>query len=290
MPKYLIKFLSLFIPIKSVRKSFRQKMNKLNAFGDLATVFTEIKTKRDTVVDHKSLCKVIILGSSHGAYGINPEFVGEDCFNLCSNSQDLYTSKRILTYMQKELPNLQKVVICLDVFSKGWNLSRTSAEHICASYQYLYGIDYPLFVDHHNNLKRCKKLDKLDLKVKENKNGYLNPPRLILTNSAEERVKSHLREHNREQTQYCHLTDMIQLCVSKNIDVYILIAPVRKDYQVLIPQNLLLTEAQKLADEKAKVVDFFNDSDFINEDFYDFDHLNPIGCKKLSIKLKGYIR
>ena len=238
MPKFLIQFLAAFIPVKSWRKNFRKKMNRNNLFGDLKTVFTEIKTKRDTVLMHKDSCQIIALGSSHGAYGLNPEFIGKNCFNLCTNSQDLYTSKEVLKYMQQKLPHLKTVLVCLDVFTRGWCLERTSAAHICASYQYLYGIRYPLFKDNHRYLKTCEKLDKQTLQFTANKNGYLYPNPLNLTDSLQTRIQGHLREHNREQSQYHYLTEMIQ-SLGRDINLYILIAPVRSDYQKSLPKNLL---------------------------------------------------
>lgn len=290
MPKIIIRLLSAFIPVKSWRKSFRKKLNRRNLFGDLQSVFTEIKTKRDTCLAHKDSCKTIALGSSHCAYGINPKFISEDCFNLGSNSQDLYTAEHLLKYMQKQLPHLKKVILFLDVFTRGLCLERITAEHICASYQYLYNIHYPLFADKKHHLINCAKLDKRQLNVIENQNGYLMPPKVSCTYSVEERVQGCLREHNREISQYNHLINMIQLLADDKIEMIILIPPVRQDYQALLPHNLLLSDAQQLTKgTNVQVLDFSYDKDFTNDDFYDYDHLNPTGAEKLSIKIKGLL-
>ena len=69
-----------------------------------------------------------------------------------------------------------------------------------------------------------------------------------------------------------------------------LIPPVRSDYQKLVPEGLLSSEVKKLIKgTKAQLFDFSNDLDFSDEDFYDYDHLNPIGAEKLSKKLKGML-
>lgn len=289
MPKFLINLMLAFIPIQAWRKALRKKIRRKSLFGGLGDIFMEIKTKRDIVLAHKDSCNIIALGSSHGAYGFNPEFIGKNCFNLCTNSQDLYTAEKVLRYMLKKLPDLKKVILFVDVFSKGWSLENTSAEHICASYQYLYGIQYPLFNDKHNYLKQCKKLDLKKLIPGENKNGYLNPPKLNFTDSVEARVQAHLREHNRELCQYGHLKNIVSLMEHKDNlgGVFLVIPPYRSDYQKLLFDDLLSSEVKKLIDgTKAQLLDFSKDGDFSDKNFYDYDHLNPTGAEKFSKKLK----
>ena len=289
MYNFLVRILAMFIPVRSWRHAFRKKMNRNAAFGDLENVFTEIKIKRDTVLKNKDICETIILGSSHGAYGINPEFIRNDCFNLCTNSQDLFTAEHVFDYMKKELPHLKNVILIIDVFTRGWCLERTSAKHICASYQYLYGFKYPMFQDEHNYLKQCKKLDRQHLHTTENKNGYLNPPKLLFTDTVESRVNAHMREHNRKESQYHSLKNIVNsTSCEKEITFSILILPTRSDYKKLLPDNLVLNEVKQIIKgTNVKIFDFSNDPDFKDEDFYDYDHLNPHGAEKLSKKLKG---
>lgn len=291
MHKIFVRILAAFIPVKSWRKAFRDKMRRKDIFGDLRSAFTEIKAKRDTVLRHKDSCEIIVLGSSHVAYGINPAFIGPNCYNLGSNSQDLYTARQLLEYLRPQLPKLKKVILCIDVFSRGWCLDRTSAEHICAAYTYLYGINYQLFNDRHNYLKKCKALDNEPLLTVANINGYLNPPKLNFTDTAESRVKLHLKSHNRECSQYAHIENIVKnkdLC--SRLQIILLLPPLRRDYQELLPPNLLANDIRPLiADSTVRVLDFSSDSDFMFDDFYDFDHLNPRGAEKLSKKLKAYI-
>ena len=278
----------MFIPARSWRHAFRKKMNRNAAFGRMENVFAEIKNKRDTVLKNKDICKTIILGSSHGAYGINPEYIGNDCFNLCTNSQDLFTAEQVFDYMKKELPYLKNIVLITDVFSRGWRLECTSAKHILASYQYLYGFKYPMFQDEHKYLKQCKKLDRQHLYATENKNGYLNPPKLQFTDTVEARVKAHLREHNRTVSQYFCLKNMVNSIGYSDGSFMVLILPTRSDYRKLLPDDLVLNEVKQITKgTNVKIFDFSDDPDFKDEDFYDYDHLNPKGAEKLSKKLKG---
>ena len=161
MKKFIIKILCNLIPIKSWRKKLRTKLNRENLFGNLDDIFKEIKNKKETVLNNGISCEIIALESSHGAYGINPEYINKNCYNLCSNSQDLYSGYNVFLYLKDKLPNLKHLILLVDVFSKGWHLENTSAQHICASYKYLYNVNYPLFIDSENYLKKCKKLDKI---------------------------------------------------------------------------------------------------------------------------------
>lgn len=291
MRRFFIKLISIFIPVKSWRKAFRKKMKHKDVFGNLRSVFQTIKVKRDTVLKNKKSCEIIALGSSHGAYGLNPTFIGQNCFNLCSNSQDLYTAEYVFEYMKERLPHLKKVILFFDVFSRGWRLDKTSATNICAAYTHLYGINYPFYEDKENFLKKCRALDKKKLKEFDNENGYLNPKKMGFTETVEDRVNFHLREYNREEPQYEYLKNIIKsIKDDQKINMAILIPPLRQDYQKLLPENLLLNDAKELTKgTKVQIWDFSSDKDFTDDDFYDYDHLSSQGAEKLSKKLKGLL-
>ena len=290
MKKFIIKMLCNLIPVKSWRKKFRAKLNRENLFGGLDDIFNEIKIKKETVLNKANTCEVIALGSSHGAYGFNPEFVNENSFNLCSNSQDLYSGYGIFSYLKENLPNLKHLILFIDVFSKGWHLECTNAKHICASYKYLYDIDYPLFEDDQNYLKKCQKIDKIKLNPSKNSNGYLEPPKLTILDTVQQRVDGHMKEHLREISRYIYIYKIADIVKDKGTKMSIVFPPLRKDYSDLLESKLLLKSIEEMnLSKNIKILDFTNDNDFNDDDFYDYDHLNPKGAEKFSKKLKGYL-
>lgn len=65
-----------------------------------------------------------------------------------------------------------------------------------------------------------------------------------------------------------------------SLEIVLIFPPLRRDYQQLLPPNLLANEIRPLiADSAVRVLDFSSDSDFMVDDFYDFDHLNPRGAE-----------
>ena len=283
MKKFLIKLLLNLIPVRDWRRTLRTKINRDNLFGNLDEVFREIKVKKQTVLDNAKNCETIMLGSSHGAYGLNPIFISDKCYNLCTNSLDLYTISKIIFYYKEKLPNLKNIFLLIDVFSRGWCLEKSSAEHICASYKSVYGIEYPLYKDTKRYLKQCSKLDKLKYCNLKNDNGYLYPPKIDFYGSVKERVDGHLKEHDRSISQYHYITEISEL----GLNIVLIFPPLRKDYENFLKPNFLFDSIKDLEiKNNVRILDFTSDKDFCNDDFYDCDHLNTIGAEKLSKKIK----
>lgn len=288
MPRFVVMALAALLPVRSWRTAFRRKMNGKGPFANLKGAFAEIKAKRDAVLQGGDACRIMVLGSSHGAYGVDPRFIGADCFNLCSNSQDLYTAEQLFMYMRKRLHNLEKVVVLLDVFSRGWRLERTSARHICAAYNYLYGVQYPECRNLKGLLRRCRKLDGREIHVAMNHNGYLAPPRLDLADTVADRVGSHLKNYRRKDSQYVHLDNIVRN--GDGLGIVVLIPPLRSDYRQLLPKGVPQDDARKLlAGTEARVVDLSSDASFTDDCFYDYDHLNSRGAEMLSRKLNDLL-
>lgn len=284
--RFLAKFLSAFIPIKSWRKKVRHIL--MNPFGTLPAIFAEIKLKRDAVAGFKgNEGLVLAVGSSHCAYGFDPSVIdGFAVFNLGANSQDLYTMYHLVHYWIKYADAISKVIVFVDVFHRGSCIAKTSAKHICASYNYLYGIEYPGVKDIGKWVKKCRAFDWTHI-INTNSftNGYLKPPELALfgLGNAEERVRAHMHEHNRQCSQYPWLVKLVSLAKSRAIETVLVVPPLRKAYLQLLPIDL----AKELCELNlsVKILDYSHDEDFCDDDFHDFDHLNDVGAKKLARKI-----
>ena len=299
MKKEIVKFLSCFIPIKKYRKKFRNCFTSkkdqahFDNFIDYVMIigrFLEIKTKMLGLKEYSKNIDTIFLGGSSMAYGINPKYFSENSFNLCSNSQDLFTSFNLYKKIKDELPNLKNIFLNYKIFTRGFDISKSKASRdICSSYKFLYNIDY-LNNNYIDNYKDIYKTLNSSLQVYSSHNGYIelkNPN----CNDPKERARTHIREFNREISQLKWIEKMHHLSMDGGDTVLnIVILPVRKDYKKLCPpHNVIFKEIYDLCKKlNIKIYDFYDDGDFTNEDFYDVDHLNPNGAEKLTKKLKNY--
>ncbi len=91
------------------------------------------------------------------------------------------------------------------------------------------------------------------------------------------------------------LRSLAQFAYEKNIRVLFFTSPAYKAYVQQLDKNQLnktINEAKAITNKYSNTYYFnlLSDSDFDSNDFYDADHLDEIGAKKLSLKLDSLIR
>jgi hypothetical protein len=91
------------------------------------------------------------------------------------------------------------------------------------------------------------------------------------------------------------INDIIKKCKEKNIKVVVVSMPKTHLYSSYLNQNKLqaiFKTCQSFQDHNANAVfylNLFNDKRFIDEDFYDSDHLNEVGAEKCSEIVNQFI-
>lgn len=84
-----------------------------------------------------STIKTLVLGSSHGQYSYIPD---DSEYNIALPSQDLYYNYKIYEKYADKMKNLEEIVLFYSVFSKGFEVEKTSARFICLYYAFLFNI------------------------------------------------------------------------------------------------------------------------------------------------------
>ena len=81
-----------------------------------------------------------------------------------------------------------------------------------------------------------------------------------------------------------NLEKLYNLCKSNNHELFIVIAPARKDYVDNLPdENVLFDKLFKLADKiNLNIINLYSGSELLDEDFGDSDHLTPNGAIKFT--------
>jgi hypothetical protein len=249
------------------------------------------------------------LGSSHSFRGVNPEFFDKKAYNAAYVSQPLNYDKVILENYFNSSESLHTVILPISYMSLFQNLNRENSSWRNKNYNIYYGFDTG------NNLKYKLELLSLNLDVNLLRvySGYLKSHSYLTANkmgfgsrrgqkeninfklNAEEAVNKHTKEDfYLFDENIANLNNIISFINKKNINLILFIPPATKYYSEQLNLNQLsktINTCRKLDKQnpKVKFVNLLNDEQFKLQDFYDADHLNDKGAKKLSEILNDLI-
>ncbi len=252
---------------------------------------------------------VLILGSSHAFYGLDPRYFKFNCFNASNVSQSLEYDYAILKKYNSTLSNLKYIILPLDEFSLYFDLKKSIEPWRVKNYEIYYDIHLSnsitdkaeiLSNDFNVNGKRLYKFyvkDKTDVNCSRLGWGenYNSSYAQNLVSSGKTAAKRH---HILTNEHIAHniliLTDLIKLAQAKKIKIIIYTSPAYKTYVRYADKNQLNTTSSIIKQFSKKYSNiyyhnWFTDQSFLATDFYDGDHLNEIGAKKFSIKLDSVI-
>lgn len=260
--------------------------------------------KRQMIENNGDKISTLILGSSHTYYGIDPEVIGDSVFNLANISQTVEYDLALLKYFIAEMPNLRRIIIPVSYFTYRDPLLENGSSKFLAT-RYKVEMKLPLHSDFSSynfqisDFEGFKgKLTGLFVKTESNKCdssgkglGYTLQNRV---NNWEEEGEMHAKNHTLStpgrvgQVINCQ-KELLKFASLNNIEVIVITTPAYKTYiDNLDP--LQLSEMRKniknvYTDNNIKYFDFLSSPLFDESDFYDVDHLNEDGAKKLSALL-----
>lgn len=290
---FLIKALSLFIPLSRWRKQFRKYFIKKNILRELLSFlpypyYLRQQYPLSSVLHQETL----VIGSSHAMYGIIPD---ENTVNLGMASQDLYYSWKLYEKYVRQMPFLTNIVLFYSVFSPGFQLDKSSEFPRCAAYRLYFDIDY-LDLDKALAQKMEKNARKHEAEIAAR--APLSVPELtpsqipdILTQDFAEK---HLKNNRRSNLQDTYVQNIIDLARKEKHRLFIVISPAREDYRRCLPdKHELFASVYGIAanNPQIRLVDFYDDKSFAGEDFSDNNHLlYSTGARKLTDKLNMLLR
>ena len=91
------------------------------------------------------------------------------------------------------------------------------------------------------------------------------------------------------------IEDIIKTCAERDIKVVLVTTPTHESYYSLLDSthwDLTRSMCERIAEDFSNTtyLNLLKDSSFVDDDFYDPDHLNTIGAAKLTKKLDDYIK
>lgn len=252
---------------------------------------------------------VLILGNSHGYYGVNPRYLHRNSFNACYVSQSLNFDFAILEKYNGKWENLNYIILPVSYFTLHHRLEKSPESWRVCNYVIYFGLnpvykltDYAEILSNklQTNLTRivsyylhglgspiCSNLGwgrNYDFKHKQN-----------LIETGRFAAKKHTYEASTSINEnLLVLQSIISYANDRNVKILLFTPPAYHTYtENLDAKQLHLTINTACELDKAyQNVDYINlltDSSFTEKDFYDADHLDEYGAKKLTLKMDSII-
>ncbi len=263
----------------------------------------DYQLKKEYLDQNATEINTLILGSSHTFYGLNPDYFSKKTFNAAYVSQSLDLDFQLLNSYQSKLKNLKTVIIPISYFSLFETLETDVEKWRIKNYVIYYGFENKYqFTDNFEsldnhialNIKKMIKhyvLDKPYLTASHLGWGTnFNSKNKKTLNGAFTAKKHTAKNFDLYDENVKSLQKIIALCTKKNINIVFITTPTHSSYH----QNLNAIQLEKTTETISELVqnstnciylNYLKSEKFTNEDFYDADHLNEIGAKKLSLLL-----
>ena len=264
--------------------------------------------KKEYLDKYSNEIETLILGSSHSFYGINPIYFSSNAFNASHISQSLNYDFEIYKKYQDNFNNLKTIVIPISYFTLWGKLENGSEAWRVKNYSLYYEINTSgSTIDNTElfgnklivNIKRLYSYYVKSRGVSCSELGwgtcYKSEDSKDLVVSGKTAAKRHTRDDiyseknsNVLKENIITLNSLIESC--KNIKIIFITPPAYKTYI----KNLNIEQKTKTIEiitdiahrNNCEYLNLLEDASFVSNDFYDADHLNELGAKKLSILLK----
>jgi len=267
--------------------------------------------KKNYLDSHSNEIELLYLGSSHVYYGLNPKYSEFNSFNASHISQSINFDLAILEKYKNNWSNLHYIVIPIDYFSMYSTLEDGIEKWRVKNYSIYYEINTSsrfssnfemLNGQFKTNLGRLKSHllnNSTDITCNKlgwgkNYNSYDNRD---LIQSGKAASKRHTIENNDNScfdNNIKTLNSIIKFAKNNKVKLIFFTSPAYETYSENLEQKQLNNTINAISQKANKNLNVFyynllNDETFTAEDFYDADHLNEKGAKKLTIKIDSLI-
>lgn len=268
---------------------------------------TSYKYKYDWMQRNAGSVKTLVLGSSHALYGIRPDCLDTNAFNLANVSQrfaqDLYLLKR----WKDEYKNLKTVILPISTFSFfARELEYGQESYRCRFYRIYMNCDlYPFFslynleISDYKSAKDKMKSALYSFFVKKanwgcDKYGWsahsLSEKNMNKWNNGSE-AEAAVTRHTAQNWDYINknyndVKDIAEFCKQRQIQLVFITIPCWHSYYDNFPKEQLSKMHSLIRSIQQEYnifyFDYLKDKRFNADDFYDSNHLSDIGATKFT--------
>ncbi|MEO6670714.1 MAG: hypothetical protein ABIN36_14630 [Ferruginibacter sp.] len=266
--------------------------------------------KKDHLDQHSREIEILFLGNSHVFFGIDPKYINRKSFNAAYISQSLNFDLAILKKYEGRWDKLKCIVLPIDYFSLYSTLESGIESWRVKNYRIYY--DIQLTHDFVENIElftssltvtisRLYTYYCLHMPVSISSfTGWGNTNKSTISQDLETGGKIAADRHTAANQSFVPanletVRSIIEFAKTKNIQVLFFTSPAYKSYIENLDRDQLnntIHYASVLAASynNARYINLLNDRDFLIGDFFDADHLNEIGTKKLTLKIHQLIK
>lgn len=265
--------------------------------------------KKKYLDKHSKEIQTLILGSSHSFYGIDPRYFSTNTFNASNVSQTLDYDFEILRKYQDRFIKLETIVLPISYFTLISKLEKGTESWRIKNYVIYYDIKGTgSLSDHLEILSNRFSVNLIRLAsyyLKGNANisctdlGWGTGYEWEKSRDLKETGKKAAARHSHWSIEILEenigtLKSIIRVCQSKKINVMLVTPPAFETYRQNIDTiqfKKTIETANELATEfsNCRYINLFESVEFETNDFFDADHLNEIGAKKLSLMINDQI-
>jgi hypothetical protein len=259
--------------------------------------------KSETIKKKYNSAEILVLGSSHTFYGINPKFLKSPTFNLAQISQTLYFDKLLFEKHINEFDKLKYLILNIeyttlsqrdntddDVWRKYYYeaymdlnvpiISKFDIERYFLSFTKSFNFNTKLIYKYifNGSILNCDENGfGTDYTVANKDPNFKNNTKEIIKRHEDNLMDFSLNVHR--------IQKMIDMSKKKGIKVVLIITPATKEYVNGVNQykwNKIVETCNLLSQKNDNVsfLNLFDDTRFTDDDLFDTDHLNEIGAQK----------
>lgn len=276
---------------------FRLKLYKKYINDDVFIKWKELKN----AVDNAEKPELLIAGSSHGVCGIIGSVIAHNSLNICFDSIDLYLTNKLAQYYINKFGSVKTLIITYSLFSNSYELERIKGiRSILDGLEVFLNIKGRKKYTSKDRLRICGvkdyKRNFIDTINADSKYREINGDQKELqpydAPAATETVNNHIKHYKRNISQNIYVEKLLEFCLEKGIEVFIVITPVRDDYKKIVMQECdmdnLFMDIKNICTryKNAHLLSYFLSEEFTPDEYRDADHINMKGAKKLSNFIK----
>jgi hypothetical protein len=277
--------------------------------GLLRQIPNDYVYKKEYLDRHADEIQCLILGSSHAYYGVNPDYFSMNCFNASYVSQSLDFDYEILKKYENKLTSLKTLLLPVSYFTfftrlgegaESWRLKNYNiyyemyASHSLKDYFEIFSLRFNVNID---RLVAYYWKGQAGRSCSDSGWGTSHPSDKS-QNLKKTGIKA-AKRHSKKNFQFFEknlsaLLSIIKWCGRKNIDIVLFTPPAFREYTDRLNSvqlSLTLNACNKLDKDfdNCTYLNLLKSESFVAKDFYDGDHLNDLGAKKLSLWLDKFI-
>ena len=259
--------------------------------------------KNKTISQNYKQSEVLIFGNSHTLYGLDPNYFSVPAYNVANISQTLYFDSLLFEKHISKFKKIKKIILNVEYTSLSEQIDSGESNWRKFYYFHYMDLEIPSISDFdyrricisstrnfNFNCKLIANFIKKKTLLNTNNKGFginysYENRNEITDKEGKEVVKKHEDNSLNYKNNSTILEKIIEICEKRNIEVILVSMPVSNSYRkycnpIKIKKINATCNALKSKHKNVVYLNLFSDSKFIDDDFYDVDHLNSKGAKK----------